>query len=85
MKKLYKDDERAFNQGQPEKKTNFETDRDQDFGRDPTGKKDMEKKAGLESFIRSLTKADFKKILITEEEKPEIKMLDESSLIDGEI
>jgi hypothetical protein len=85
MKKLYKDDERAYNQGQPEKKTNFETDRDQDFGRDPTGKKDMEKKAGLESFIRSLTKADFKKILITEEEKPEIKMLDESSLIDGEI
>lgn len=86
MKKLYKDDERQYNQGQPEKRTSFETERDKDFGRDPTGKKDMEKKAGLESFIRSLKKVEFKK-LITEEEKPEknIKMLDESSLIDGEI
>lgn len=88
MKKLYTDDERAFNQGQPKKKTDFETRRNGDFGEDPLGKKDMEKKAGLESFINSLQKTDFKTLLTEKKERIEkhsIKMLDESSLLDEEL
>jgi hypothetical protein len=86
IKKLYKDDERQYNLGQPKKKTDFETRRNKDFGEDPTGKKGLERAAGLESFIRSLKKVEFKK-LITEEDNQEhqLKMLDESALIDGEI
>lgn len=84
MKKLYKQDEREFNQGQPEKITDFETRRNQDFGEDPTGKKDMEKKAGLESFIKKLGGMNYQKLL-NENRKVKIKMLDESSLLDDEI
>lgn len=84
IKKLYKDDQRQYNLGQPKKNTNFETRRNSDFGSDPTGKKGMEKAAGLESFVKSLQKTDFRKIL-KEKHPTEIKMLNENNLLENEI
>lgn len=39
VKDMFSDDGRANNEGQPEKNSKWETDRDGDFGRDPTGRK----------------------------------------------
>jgi hypothetical protein len=82
IKKLIAHDERENNEGRPKSTTDFGTDRDKAFGRDPVGKKTMEKMAGLEAFVRQLTsKTDFRTIL-KENEIKKIQMLDEQNLFD---
>jgi len=82
IKKFISTDAREDNPGRPKEFTTFETEKDKTFGRDPVGKKEMEKMAGLESFIRNLTsKTDFRR-LIHEQRKNPSDLLDESQLFD---
>lgn len=82
IKKFYTPDKRTDNEGRPEEFTTFSTDKDKTFGRDPVGKKDMEKMPGMESFIRQLAdKGDFRK-LIKERHEARVKMYDEKQLLE---
>lgn len=75
LKQLYTPDEREENEGKPDQYAgSFETKRDQDFGRDPNGRKEMNK---MESLRKSLQHfSDDSKILT------ESNLLDENRLID---
>lgn len=54
LKQLYSPDEREENEGKPDQYAgSFETKRDQDFGRDPVGRKEMNK---MESLLRRMDK-----------------------------
>lgn len=82
IKKFYTPDARADNEGRPKEITTFETEKDKEYGRDPVGKKGMEKVAGLESFVTYLSqKGDFRKLLRERQEK-RLTILDESQLFD---
>ena len=57
LEKLYSKDEREHNEGQPFKYKSFETVKDQDMGRDPTGRRDVDKAvngSSKESYIKRL-------------------------------
>lgn len=80
IKKLISVDAREDNPGRPREFTTYETEKDKTFGRDPVGKKAMEKMAGLESFVKYLsTKGDFRKLL--KEQDRNVRMLDETNLL----
>lgn len=86
IKKLYTPDERENNAGKPPQyKSSFETRRDQDFGRDPLGRKDLNK---MESFLKSLdglkTRKNIK-IIINEDNTKHIEMLDEKLILGDDI
>jgi hypothetical protein len=86
IKKLYTPDERENNAGKPPQyKSSFETRRDQDFGRDPLGRKDLNK---MESFLKSLdglkTRKNIKTI-INEDNTKHIEMLDEKLILGDDI
>ena len=89
IKKFYTPDERENNEGQPKKLDNFETKRDQDFGRDPVGRRDASAapKPAKESFgklLQSLGKYKRTKESLTETKKEEFGMLNENNIIDDE-
>lgn len=71
-KSLYTKDERENNDGKPDQhKSSFETRRDQDFGDDPVGRKDMNK---MENLIKKYAKFKPKS-------KAEPQMLSEENLL----
>lgn len=79
MKALYTPDEREENEGRPKEYAgSFETKRDQDFGRDPLGRKDA-----MENRMRVLKKL-IKKDVVKQplNEGNDLGMLDESRLLD---
>lgn len=89
--KLYTPDGREENEGKPPQyKGNFETRRDQDFGRDPVGRRENDKmetpsiaKESYGRFIKELEKKyskDTKSIL-----SESIEMLDESNILDDSV
>ena len=85
LKQLYTPDERENNAGKPQQfKSSFETRRDQDFGRDPLGRKDLNK---MESFLNGLeTIKTHKKVKsIIKENNADIEMLDEKNILGDEI
>lgn len=93
MEKLYTPDGRENNEGKPlQYKGNFETRRDQDFGRDPVGRRENDKvetpsiaKESFDSLIKKLENRYSKnsKIALTEKTiKDSIGMLDEDNIID---
>lgn len=90
MKQLYTPDERENNEGKPPQyKSSFETKRDADFGRDPTGRRENDKmempQISKESFHRFIKKLDkYKKydIKTALNENKEISMLDDELLFD---
>jgi hypothetical protein len=62
------DDERQDNPGRPEEPGTFETPKDQDFGRDPVGRKAAAKTpVGMESVFRALDRRSGKSALLKEE------------------
>lgn len=72
VKKFYTPDGREENDGQPKRLGNFETKRDQDFGRDPVGRRassELPKPGATESLARTLKKLEskFKKTEILSE------------------
>lgn len=82
---LYTKDEREENKGKPDQyKGSFETKRDQDFGRDPNGRRENNKmEIPKESFSRFIKKLpNFKKVESKLLNENKINMLDESLLID---
>jgi len=97
MEKLYTPDGREDNEGKPPQyKGNFETKRDQDFGRDPVGRRENDKmetpsasaaiKDSYERFIKRLDttfKKDTKKSLLeAPEAKDSLSMLNEDNILD---
>lgn len=88
LKKLYTPDEREDNEGRPpEYAGSFETKRDQDFGRDPTGRKENNKmsmpKESIDRLIKGLkTNKKNIKTSLMEDDSSGINMLDESNLLD---
>lgn len=86
IQKLYTPDGREENEGKPEQfGGSFETKRDQDFGRDPVGRRDLEKQANpaqesVKKIIKGLNKFNKK------DKKPlnENSLLDDDKLIDDE-
>lgn len=93
-KNLYTPDGREDNEGKPPQyKGNFETRRDQDFGRDPVGRRENDKmempavaKESVGRFIKGLDKRfqkDTKKSLL-EVQKKDVEMLDESKIFEDE-
>lgn len=88
LKHLYTPDERENNPGKPDQhKSSFETKRDQDFGRDPVGRREMEKTESIKKIIRNLPdiQKNVKGSLKESVKINSIKFLDESQLIDDEI
>lgn len=78
-KSLYTADEREENQGKPNQyKGSFETKRDQDFGRDPLGRRELEKMESINKILKFIEK---NKITI-KKQKNDINMLNENSLIE---
>lgn len=92
--KLYTPDGRENNEGKPPQyKGNFETKRDQDFGRDPVGRRENDKtempsvaKESFDRLIKKLEKRynkDTKKSLLEKkEENDRLNMLDEGNILD---
>lgn len=84
-KSLYTPDAREENPGKPNQyKGSFETKRDQDFGRDPLGRRELEKQPnmeGRESIKRFIDRLD-KKIKPNVVKKPEPEMLNENNILD---
>lgn len=57
IKKLYTPDGREENEGKPQQFAgSFETKRDQDFGRDPVGRRDLTKQESVKRIIKGLDK-----------------------------
>lgn len=57
IKKLYTPDGREENEGKPQQFAgSFETKRDQDFGRDPVGRRDLNKQESVKKIIKGLDK-----------------------------
>lgn len=80
LKQLYTPDEREENEGKPPQYAgSFETKRDQDFGRDPNGRKEMNK---MEAIVKSL---GGRKIVSKQPLIESSDLLDESRLIQDEI
>lgn len=91
LKKLYTPDGREENEGRPpEYASSFETKRDQDFGRDPMGRRENDKmaipgatKESVEKIIKGLSKfarkIDGKREL---HENNELSLLDEKNILD---
>lgn len=87
MKQLYTPDEREENQGKPPQyKSSFETKRDQDFGRDPMGRRENDKmdipKESFQRFIKKLDKYKKYDVKKTLNEHKDISMLDDDLLFD---
>lgn len=86
MKKLYTPDEREENEGKPKQfKSNFETKRDQDFGRDPVGRRENDKvniPGQTQESIKALFKKFDKTMIKKQKVKNQIKMLNEENLLD---
>ena len=87
LEKLYSKDERENNEGQPFKYKSFETVKDQDFGRDPVGRRDLDKGVkgnSQESFIKSLTKLKqtSKSLLKESTDIDEPSMLNENNILE---
>jgi len=92
--KLYTPDGREYNEGKPPQyKGSFETKRDQDFGRDPVGRRENDKaetpsvaKESFDSLIRRLEKKynkDTKKSLLENKQgQDNLNMLDEGNILD---
>lgn len=84
-KSLYTPDAREENPGKPNQyKGSFETKRDQDFGRDPLGRRELEKQPnmeGRESIKRFIDRLD-KKIKPNVVKKTEPEMLNENNILD---
>lgn len=77
-KNLYTPDEREENQGKSkEYASSFETRRDQDFGRDPLGRRENEKLESINKFLNTLKKSKIKP-----KDGAELQMLSEQSLIE---
>ncbi len=73
-KELYTKDEREENEGKPQQhKGSFETKRDKDFGRDPVGRRELDKMESVKSTLTSVQK--FRK-------KSEPNMLNENNILD---
>lgn len=89
MKHLYTPDGREENMGKPNQyKSSFETKRDQDFGRDPVGRRDNDKMAipgqtqeSRQYMIDRLFK-NTKKSLMVKEPVEKVQMLNENNLIE---
>ncbi len=78
-KGLYTPDEREENEGKPDQhKGSFETKRDQDFGRDPLGRREMEKMESVKKMMKKLEKTN----LIKQKPNERLTMLNENSLIE---
>ena len=87
LKQLYTPDERENNTGKPQQfKSSFETRRDQDFGRDPMGRKDLNK---MEVFLKGLenikTRRATKSIINEGKKTNDIEMLDEKQILGDDI
>lgn len=86
-KDLYTPDNRENNPGKPNQyKGSFETKRDQDFGRDPVGRREMQKLESVEKILKGLDK--LKKPSMKSEKKiisEEKGFLDESQLLDDSV
>jgi hypothetical protein len=93
VKKMYEPpDGRADNPGRPEKEGSFERAKDQDFGRDPVGRKEAQAApqaagASMEAFnrlgLKKLLKKEVEKsLLVNEQKESNIKMMDENSLFE---
>jgi hypothetical protein len=89
LQKLYSPDERQHNAGQPFKYKTFETDKDEDFGRDPFGRKELKPKqpkmSSKESILRQLQtsmKKNISKKIITEDTDVEPKILNDENILD---
>lgn len=87
LKQLYTSDERENNTGKPQQfKSSFETRRDQDFGRDPMGRKDLNK---MEVFLKGLenikTRRATKSIINEGKKTNDIEMLDEKQILGDDI
>lgn len=91
MKKLYTPDGREENEGKPQQfKGSFETKRDQDFGRDPTGRRENDKmdmpKPSTESIERWVKKLDiYRKKSDKDVLNENISMLNDNNLLDDDI
>lgn len=88
LEKLYSPDEREDNEGQPYKYKSFETVKDKSFGRDPFGRRELDKGV-KENLISSITKQMTKntKQSLNEEKVTdlELNMLNESQILDQEL
>jgi hypothetical protein len=80
MKKLYTPDGREENEGKPQQfKSSFETRRDMDFGKDPTGRRENNK---MEAFIRNLNLVKKTRQSLREgSEQDNIEMLNENNIL----
>lgn len=81
---LYKKDDRHDNPGRPEKKTSWERTKDQDFGHDPTGRKELNRPITASKDITLLMRSLKEKPQILSETAVKlnnIKMIDEDSLL----
>lgn len=77
-KSLYTADERETNAGKPKQHAgSFETRRDQDFGRDPVGRRENEKVESIQKLVNKLTKK-----YGTKDSSGELTMLNEDNLIE---
>ena len=88
LEKLYSPDERENNEGQPYKYKSFETVKDKAFGRDPLGRRELDKGV-KENIVNSITKQMTKntKQSLNEEVTTdlELNMLNESQILDQEL
>jgi hypothetical protein len=88
LEKLYSPDERENNEGQPYKYKSFETVKDKSFGRDPLGRRELDKGV-KENIVNSITKQMTKntKQSLNEEVTTdlELNMLNESQILDQEL
>jgi len=81
VKKLCEPDERENNPGRPSENKTFESDRDKSFGRDPLGRKAMNKNMeGLSKFFSK--KNSIEQSLLKENDKTDLKMLDDNMILD---
>lgn len=78
-KGLYTADEREENEGKPDQhKGSFETNRDKDFGRDPLGRREMEKMESVKKLIKTLQTSKYS----SKKDNSSLTMLNENSLLD---
>ena len=89
LKKLYSTDEREDNEGAPYKYKSFETAKDMENGRDPFGRRDLDKgvkQSASEQMIKSIQKSmvgkNTKKSLTEEEIDIEPSILNENQILE---
>lgn len=82
LKKMYSPDNREFNTGQPKKYGSFETARDKNLGRDPLGRRGMDKAVSSGSALESFSKLKSKLDKYLVKKNSNIGLLNEDLLLD---